>query len=202
MSNNDFILKIGQEKYEFVDKNNYSSISNKDIKIEHLSLVHNPSYVKIESFIKNLFDSKLNKIMLSMDKNIKYKFIFDYNSTYLNPMAINKNNEITFKINSIKKYITLLDNKEAQETFLSILLIHELLHSIIKKGDNLDSIEYEYIINQWAKDILLNKLAIYSYRDLMNTTRRIKFGNISTLAKNRILDALLFPIEKGEYWIK
>ena len=56
MSRNDFILKIGQENYEYIDKNNHLPISNQT---KYLSLIHNPSYVKIESFIKNLFENKL-----------------------------------------------------------------------------------------------------------------------------------------------
>ena len=199
MSRNDFILKIGQENYEYIDKNNHLPISNQT---KYLSLIHNPSYVKIESFIKNLFENKLKKIMTSMDKNVEYKFIFDYNSTNLNPIAINKNNEIIFKFNSIKKYMTLLDTKMAQETFLVILLTHELLHSVIKKGDKLSSIEYEYIVNQFAKRIIFDNLAIYSYRELLNSANRIKFNNAILETKTKILDVLLFPIKKGEYWIK
>lgn len=199
MSRNDFILKIGQENYEYIDKNNHLPISNQT---KYLSLIHNPSYVKIESFIKNLFENKLKKIMTSMDKNVEYKFIFDYNSTNLNPIAINKNNEIIFKLNSIKKYMTLLDTKMAQETFLVILLTHELLHSVIKKGDKLSSIEYEYIVNQFAKRIIFDNLAIYSYRELLNSANRIKFNNTILETKTKILDVLLFPIKKGEYWIK
>ena len=199
MSRNDFILKIGQENYEYIDKNNHLPISNQT---KYLSLIHNPSYVKIESFIKNLFENKLKKIMISMDKNVEYKFIFDYNSTNLNPIAINKNNEIIFKLNSIKKYMTLLDTKMAQETFLVILLTHELLHSVIKKGDKLSSIEYEYIVNQFAKRIIFDNLEIYSYRELLNSANRIKFNNTILETKTKILDVLLFPIKKGEYWIK
>ena len=170
--------------------------------IEKLSLIQNPFYVKIEYFIKKLFITKLKKIVEDIDRNVEYDLVFDYNSDIKEPMAVNKNGKITFKIKTISKYMALLDTRITQETFLAILLTHELLHSIVKKGSKIDSSEYEYMVNQWTKKIVTNELPVYSYRALLNATRRIKFDNeCSDEIKDSILNALLFPIKKGEYWI-
>ena len=169
--------------------------------IEKLSLIQNPSYVKIEYFIKKLFITKLQKIVEDIDRNVEYDFVFDYNSGIKEPMAVNENGKITFKIKTISKYMALLDTRITQETFLAILLTHELLHSIVKRS-KIDSSEYEYMVNQWTKKIVTDELPVHSYRALLNATKRIKFGNeCSAEIKDSILNALLFPIKKGEYWI-
>ena len=162
-------------------------------------LPRSPIKVDIQKFIEEEYETRLKSIMTSIDSKVEYEIKFVSSIKYSTCLAYNDGGWILIYKPYLEKYLSLLDTKKAQETFLLILLTHELLHSIILRG-SISKTEYEYTVNRYTKKIIESQFPSYSYKDLYTSVRRLRLKEDNP-KHQAVKDIMLFPIAEKEYWI-
>ena len=122
---------------------------------------------------------------------------FDKENNTLDVLACNTLGvSIQFFIIPITETISHLRTEIAQKTFLKILLMHELLHSVNKKDYQIKTDkDYEIYTTYQAIDILQSKNLI-NYNDLFSEYRRSKYYGTPVKTKEHLyLINLMYPIE-------
>ena len=147
-----------------------------------------PVKFNVEKFIEENFDNILNKLHEHHEFIIK-SYLLDIKTGIQEQSAINENGNITFFIQSIEFAVSMLETMKAQQTWIILLIYHEILHSVYNKMENESQEDYEKRMN---RNVLLNATVLsrqydtkYLYQEYLRRGTNDK----------KVWDILLFGLE-------
>ena len=144
--------------------------------LNHIETVNHPIQIRsVKNFI-NLTYRKFKSIFDTLYFKVDYKIIINEMDKDANTLAFNVNSEITFNIHTINRMLSLLDTIKAQETFLTLLVLHEMSHSIVKMEEGCYEDVYESYVNKFAINMLTER-SEYNYHDIENSVKRMTYLN-------------------------
>jgi hypothetical protein len=155
----------------------------------------------------NEFILKQNRILTPPITNNSVNIVlyvdekYDDDDKLATTTKVNDYYEIIYYIKNINKSIKFLDTKLSQETFITLLVAHELCHTVIRNYSLSDE-DYEYLVNSNAINYM-HKYTKYKFKNIKNSVEReinrhkdIFNDGYIYLAKQ----IFMFPIGKDEYF--
>ena len=152
----------------------------------------------INEFVQPYTNILYDKYNIKLENNFPPIIKFDEENDTVDVLACNTMGVmIEFFIIPITETLSHLRTEIAQKTFIKILLMHELLHSVDKQTNHpeiTDNSKYESYVTYHAIDILHSKNLI-NYNDLFSEYRRSKFYGTSVKTKEHLyLINLMYPL--------
>ena len=154
----------------------------------------------VEFDVIEFINTQTNKLISSIASTVNIVVYIDELSNNDNtPFATTKKIDNYYKIKFYKKTVEravgLLDTQISQKTFLTLLVIHELCHTIITNYSLSDE-DYEYTINSNAINYM-HKYTRYRIKNIEKSIERVYKNNKSYYVLKQIF---MFPIGKDEYF--
>ena len=154
----------------------------------------------VEFDVIEFINTQTNKLISSVASTENIVVYIDESSNNDNtPFATTKKidnyYEIKFYKKTVERAVGLLDTQISQKTFLTLLVIHELCHTIITNYSLSDE-DYEYLVNSNAINYM-HKYTRYRIKNIEKSIERVYKSNKNYYVLKQIF---MFPIGKDEYF--